>query len=92
MPISKQKRFALAFIILATTLFTNLLQGCVTGNGQKAGTLKALIDTAKEKGLQTSAAKGLDLDDSIQITIQSIELEVAAVGIPLCPCGLCRSE
>ena len=75
MSFDRKRRFASVFIILAVVLFSVLLQGCASGNGQKGGTLKALIETAKENGLQPSAAEGLDPDDSIQITIQSIELD-----------------
>jgi hypothetical protein len=72
---SRQRRFALVCIILAAALFSALFQGCASGNGQGGGTLKALIDNAKENGIQPSAADDLDRDDSIQITIQSIELD-----------------
>ena len=69
------RRFVLVCIILAAALFSMLLQGCASGNGRKGGTLKALVGTAKENGIQPSAADDLDRDDSIQITIQSIELD-----------------
>lgn len=75
MSFDRKRRFVSVFIILAAALFSVLLQGCAFGNGQKGGTLKSLIDIAKENGLQPSAAEGLDPDDSIRITIQSIELE-----------------
>ncbi len=69
------RRFVLVCIILAAALFSALFQGCASENGQGGGTLKALIDNAKENGIQPSAADDLDRDDSIQITIQSIELD-----------------
>ena len=47
MSIDRKRRFVLVFIILAAALFSMLLQGCASGNGQKGGTLKALIDIAK---------------------------------------------